>query len=71
MERQIERFHFIQPENKPVHLLSVVVGGYDPVRSIVAKITDFGLSMMKAESETSASTLGEVVQNIGTPRYVL
>ena len=37
--------------------------------TITAKITDFGLSMIKADTETSQSTAEELVRNIGTPRY--
>jgi len=36
--------------------------------SCVAKITDFGLSMIRANTESSTSAL-EQVRNIGTPRY--
>ncbi|CAC5425747.1 unnamed protein product [Mytilus coruscus] len=37
--------------------------------TLVAKITDFGLSIMKNETETSTSAGGDYVRNIGTPRY--
>ena len=37
--------------------------------TVTAKITDFGLSMIKSDSETSQSTAEELVRNIGTPRY--
>lgn len=36
---------------------------------LVVKITDFGLSMMKNNTDTSSSAGGEYVRNIGTPRY--
>ncbi|KAK3103654.1 hypothetical protein FSP39_020785 [Pinctada imbricata] len=42
---------------------------YEPGELLIAKITDFGLSMMKQESDTSSSTGHEYVRNIGTPRY--
>ena len=43
---------------------------YDAGKSVLwAKITDFGLSMMKLETETSSSASHEVVRNLGTPRY--
>lgn len=45
-------------------LLDYVAG-----ETLVAKITDFGLSMMKNETETSTSAGGDYVRNIGTPRY--
>ena len=35
----------------------------------IAKITDFGLSIIKSDTETSTSTAEELVRNIGTPRY--
>ncbi|KAL3884067.1 hypothetical protein ACJMK2_030289 [Sinanodonta woodiana] len=35
----------------------------------IAKITDFGLSMIKANTETSMSDFEEHVRNVGTPRY--
>ena len=35
----------------------------------IAKITDFGLSMIKVNTETSVSGVGDRAQNIGTPRY--
>ncbi|KAL3884063.1 hypothetical protein ACJMK2_030286 [Sinanodonta woodiana] len=35
----------------------------------IAKITDFGLSMIKADTETSVSCSEEHVRNVGTPRY--
>ena len=34
---------------------------------VIVKITDFGLSMMKNDAETSSSS--KMVQNVGTPRY--
>lgn len=37
--------------------------------SYVAKITDFGLSMVKAYSQTSSANEVERVKNVGTPRY--
>jgi len=37
--------------------------------SLCAKITDFGLSIMKLETETSTSASHEFVRNLGTPRY--
>ena len=42
---------------------------HDGEKFTVAKVTDFGLSMMKNETETSATSNSEVVRNIGTPRY--
>ena len=42
---------------------NVLLNMEDPIS---VKITDFGLSIMKNETESSAST---IVQNIGTPRY--
>ncbi|XP_059146659.1 calcium-dependent protein kinase 6-like isoform X2 [Physella acuta] len=40
----------------------------DSQEVVIAKITDFGLSMMKNDMESSASA-GTAVSNIGTPRY--
>ncbi|VDI08741.1 Hypothetical predicted protein [Mytilus galloprovincialis] len=45
-------------------LLDYVAG-----ETLVAKITDFGLSIMKNETETSTSAGGDYIRNIGTPRY--
>ncbi len=39
-----------------------------PQDGVVAKISDFGLSMMKNETETSQS-VAKVVQGVGTPKY--
>ena len=39
-----------------------------PEDGVVAKISDFGLSMMKYETETSQS-VAKVVQGVGTPKY--
>ncbi|XP_033642895.1 serine/threonine-protein kinase A-Raf-like isoform X2 [Asterias rubens] len=39
-----------------------------PEDGVVAKISDFGLSMMKNEAETSQS-VAKVVQGVGTPKY--
>ena len=39
-----------------------------PEDGVVAKISDFGLSMMKNETETSQSA-AKVVQGVGTPKY--
>jgi len=41
----------------------------DKIPVLVVKITDFGLSMMKNNTDTSSSVGGEYVRNIGTPRY--
>jgi serine/threonine protein kinase len=41
----------------------------DNIPVLVVKITDFGLSMMKNNTDTSSSAGGEYVRNIGTPRY--
>lgn len=41
----------------------------DKIPALVVKITDFGLSMMKNNADTSSSEGGEYVRNIGTPRY--
>ena len=41
----------------------------DEIPVLVVKITDFGLSMMKNNTDTSSSAGGEYVRNIGTPRY--
>jgi serine/threonine protein kinase len=41
----------------------------DKIPVLVVKITDFGLSMMKNNADTSSSEGGEYVRNIGTPRY--
>ena len=41
----------------------------DEILVLVVKITDFGLSMMKNNTDTSSSAGGEYVRNIGTPRY--
>ena len=41
---------------------------YESGVTCVAKITDFGLSMVKSDSESSVSAV-EQVRNIGTPRY--
>ncbi|KAK3597293.1 hypothetical protein CHS0354_010925 [Potamilus streckersoni] len=38
-------------------------------KTCLAKITDFGLSMIKANTETSVSGSEELVRNVGTPRY--
>ncbi|KAK3597290.1 hypothetical protein CHS0354_010922 [Potamilus streckersoni] len=38
-------------------------------KTCLAKITDFGLSMIKANTETSVSCSEEFVRNVGTPRY--
>ncbi|KAK3597292.1 hypothetical protein CHS0354_010924 [Potamilus streckersoni] len=35
----------------------------------LAKLTDFGLSMIKANTETSVSGSEKLVRNVGTPRY--
>jgi len=37
--------------------------------TLVAKITDFGLSKMKGDADVSTTTAKAAVQNIGTPRY--
>lgn len=42
---------------------------HDGEKFTVAKLTDFGLSMMKNETETSLSSNSELVRHIGTPRY--
>lgn len=42
---------------------------HDGEKFTVAKLTDFGLSMMKNETEASLSSNHEMVRNIGTPRY--
>ncbi|XP_071802211.1 uncharacterized protein [Asterias amurensis] len=39
-----------------------------PEDGVVAKISDFGLSLMKNEAETSQS-VAKVVQGVGTPKY--
>ena len=36
--------------------------------TLVAKITDFGLSKMKGDADVSTTTAKAAVQNIGTPR---
>ncbi|XP_061175184.1 cyclic GMP-binding protein C-like [Saccostrea echinata] len=42
---------------------------HDGEKFTVAKLSDFGLSMMKNETETSLSSSHEAVRNVGTPRY--
>ena len=43
---------------------------YEPGETVVAKITDFGLSMVKNDAETSISqNPRDLVRNVGTPRY--
>ena len=38
-------------------------------KRLVVKITDFGLSMMKNDTETTSSTSTQLVAGIGTPKY--
>ncbi|XP_062600557.1 uncharacterized protein LOC134262183 [Saccostrea cucullata] len=42
---------------------------HDGEKFTVAKLSDFGLSMMKNKTETSLPSRHEAVRNIGTPRY--
>ena len=47
-----------------------VLLNYEPDETLQAKLTDFGLSMVKSDAETSLSARPEdLVRNVGTPRY--
>ncbi|KAK0061970.1 serine/threonine-protein kinase [Biomphalaria pfeifferi] len=51
-------------------LLNNVPGGptFVPEEPVLAKLTDFGLSMLKAEMESTTSNF-QAMRNVGTPRY--
>ncbi|KAI8786235.1 serine/threonine-protein kinase [Biomphalaria glabrata] len=51
-------------------LLNNVPGGptFVPEEAVLAKLTDFGLSMLKAEMESTTSNF-QAMRNVGTPRY--
>ena len=53
----------LKPQNILVDMQDSAAGGLD----VVVKITDFGLSKMKTDTESTA-TSSKAVQNIGTPR---
>ncbi|KAH9490151.1 hypothetical protein Btru_042505 [Bulinus truncatus] len=56
---------------KPSNLLlnNIPTGAiYDPEKPVLAKLTDFGLSLIKSETETTSSNM-DAVRNVGTPRY--
>merc|ERR1719192_1157469 len=54
----------LKPQNILVDMQDSAAGGL----VVVVKITDFGLSKMKTDTESTA-TSPKTVQNIGTPRY--
>ncbi|KAH9490149.1 putative leucine-rich repeat receptor-like protein kinase imk3 [Bulinus truncatus] len=45
-----------------------VVAEYKKEKPVLAKLTDFGLSLLKSETETTSSNM-DAVRNVGTPRY--
>ncbi|KAH9490152.1 hypothetical protein Btru_042507 [Bulinus truncatus] len=56
---------------KPGNVLLNNIPGADTADSqmrVIAKLTDFGLSLLKSESDPTASNI-KTVKNIGTPRY--